>query len=276
MSDFSSAAAAWNRDHPGDWPRMPGRCPACAVPGHGEGCFGRLGDDADRWACLAAGHGDRAPDCGRPGNGAWWGDALDLEAHARRVSRADVLRADGYLTGAPRTAAPTRPAQKRPPTREELLAARWAALAPLDSPAALAHPTWWTVTGADPATATRLDLARRDGAAVLLRAWTTRGVLGDLVPFDAAPPPGRLLADAAGRALLLRQGTPATVLVVPPLDWPRAAVQGEGSGRATLAGECRALAASLPGDLPVLAAPDCCPVLAELLPGRVKEVPCSR
>lgn len=88
-ADFGEAVAQWNAEHPVDWPRSGGSCPAC---GH-NGCFGVFPDTPGRWACFSANHAG----VGLRGAGCWHGDALDLEAHARGVSRADVLRTDGCL-----------------------------------------------------------------------------------------------------------------------------------------------------------------------------------
>ncbi len=86
-------ALAWCADHPGDWPDEHGRCPACG----GGDCFGRMPNPRDRtrWVCFDTDHVAAA--AGRKGDACWTGDALDLEAHQRRMSRIDVLVADGYL-----------------------------------------------------------------------------------------------------------------------------------------------------------------------------------
>lgn len=97
---FAEAAEAWNRDHPGGWLKSGGTCPAC---GHKED-FGRLPDNPERWACFSANHERDSGAVGRPGpmGKCWTGDALDLEAHRRGVSRRDVLQQDGFLTLLPR------------------------------------------------------------------------------------------------------------------------------------------------------------------------------
>ena len=90
--DREAAVARWNAEHPEDWPRQHGTCPACG----GGGCFGTMpGSNGDRWACFDTDHAT----VGRQGDGCWWGDALDLAAHRRGLTRSAVLRADGYLTG---------------------------------------------------------------------------------------------------------------------------------------------------------------------------------
>jgi hypothetical protein len=92
-----------------------GPCPACASGKHGLASFGRMPTDYrwTRWSCLSDGHGARSG-VGRPGGGSadstpcWYGDAIDLEAHARGFEpsprgRAALLRADGFLTDRPLT-----------------------------------------------------------------------------------------------------------------------------------------------------------------------------
>lgn len=87
---FDDAVARWNADYAREYPRSDGDCPAC---GHRE-CFGTLPDSGGaRWACFSTSHtgaGIQGPNC-------WHGDALDLDAHAAGLSRADLLRREGYL-----------------------------------------------------------------------------------------------------------------------------------------------------------------------------------
>jgi predicted P-loop ATPase len=92
--------ARWNADHRQIWPSKPSTCPACQH----KDCFHALPDDDTKWVCFSTNHGDEV---GRPTKEgkAYWGDALDLEAHERRVKPIDVLRADGYLTPVRRPAA---------------------------------------------------------------------------------------------------------------------------------------------------------------------------
>lgn len=96
--DFDAAVAAFNAAHPGDWPPAHGPCPAC---GH-DGCFGAFTEDASRWACWSSNHGQDSSGCGLEGKRCWHGDALDLAAHAAGLSRADLLRREGLLSGGPR------------------------------------------------------------------------------------------------------------------------------------------------------------------------------
>lgn len=99
-TSFAEAAARYNQDHPGDWPRSDGTCPAC---GH-QDCFGQLKDSPGRWACFSANHdavGVRGARC-------WHGDTLDLAAHAAGVERVDLLLREGYLDGEAKAPPPTR------------------------------------------------------------------------------------------------------------------------------------------------------------------------
>lgn len=96
---LKEAAARYNRDHPGDWPRNSGDCPIC---GHKD-CFGRLPDDPARWACFSTSHDG----VGLKGPGCWHGDSLDLAAHDQRCTPAELLKREGYLS----MVAPARPEQ---------------------------------------------------------------------------------------------------------------------------------------------------------------------
>ena len=110
-TEVQDAVEAFNADHPGDWPRSGGECPAC---GH-KGCFNAHPNNPDRWCCHSSNHGG----CGlppAPGKGCWTGDALDLEAFARGVERLEVLRRNGYLLRngtAPQVAAQASEADRR-------------------------------------------------------------------------------------------------------------------------------------------------------------------
>jgi hypothetical protein len=103
------AARQWNADHPGDWPRgTTGNCPVCG----GKGGFGRLPERREKWFCWHQTHSG----VGRKTERGHFGDALDLEAHARGRSRVEVLKADGYLIPAaqarPRPAPTSTPQQR--------------------------------------------------------------------------------------------------------------------------------------------------------------------
>ena len=109
--EWADAVRAWCRDHATNWPAKHGTCPACK----GTGCFGRAdgNDDPPRWICFDTDHAG----VGREGKDKRWrGDALDLEAHARRKTLAEVLRDDGYLTGE-RPAGGARRAPAPPPAK---------------------------------------------------------------------------------------------------------------------------------------------------------------
>ena len=109
--EWADAVRAWCRDHATNWPAKHGTCPACK----GTGCFGRAdgNDDPPRWICFDTDHAG----VGREGKDKRWrGDALDLEAHARRKTLAEVLRDDGYLTGT-RPAGGARRAPAPPPAK---------------------------------------------------------------------------------------------------------------------------------------------------------------
>jgi KaiC/GvpD/RAD55 family RecA-like ATPase len=86
---FADAVARYNAANRQNWPRSGGTCPGC---GHND-CFGRMPDDDSRWYCFSSSH--TAP--GLRGVQGYHGDALDLDAYARGMSRAELLRASGYL-----------------------------------------------------------------------------------------------------------------------------------------------------------------------------------
>ena len=192
--DFARAVARWCVDHPGDWPRRHGACPVCC----GAKCFGRAPGTGDppRWACFDSDH--EATAVGRAGNGCWAGDALDLAAHARGLTRAGVLRSDGYTSGEGTPRRPTLPpAPSLSPS--DGIAAEWARLRPLPH---------------------ALDLVRLDASGrALVRCYRAGGrligirALADSIPagwFGTTPEGARRLLAGAGQADLCM--TPAEVL----------------------------------------------------------------
>ena len=88
-AELEDAVRRYNEEHPQDWGRAHGTCPAC---GHHE-CFGRQGEAPDRWVCYSASHAGP----GIRGNGCWHGDALDLAAYAAGLSPVTLLVRDDYL-----------------------------------------------------------------------------------------------------------------------------------------------------------------------------------
>jgi hypothetical protein len=90
---ISTAIERYNADHLRDFPRNGGECPVC---GH-KGCFGQLPEDPAKWTCFSVGHSG----AGRQGQGCWYGDALDLDAHAAGVQAIELLRRGGYLARRP-------------------------------------------------------------------------------------------------------------------------------------------------------------------------------
>ena len=119
---IGEAVRAWCAVHPLPEPGRERRCPMCR---HRE-CFDRLpaSKGPERWTCFSANHGG----AGLRGNGCSHGDALDLEAHHRGLSRVEVLRADGYLDGRT-TRNPSRPPPVSAPKRPADPLAPWASLA---------------------------------------------------------------------------------------------------------------------------------------------------
>ncbi len=89
-STFASATATYNEKHAREYgPPGKGTCPAC---GHND-CFGQLADDSMQWACFSTGH----EKVGQQGDRCWFGDVLDLDAHAAGRTPAEHLRVEGYL-----------------------------------------------------------------------------------------------------------------------------------------------------------------------------------
>ena len=109
MNEFDAAAERWNAEDPLR-EQTHGTCPVCS----GRDCFNvsRGAGGEARWTCFNARHnatgGGRQATDGEP---RWFGDALDLEAHATGRTRAQILREAGYLSGDadPR---PPRPAER--------------------------------------------------------------------------------------------------------------------------------------------------------------------
>ncbi|MFO1053971.1 MAG: hypothetical protein U1F36_17275 [Planctomycetota bacterium] len=111
-SSLDEAAQRWNADHRRSFLDPDRECPAC---GH-RGCFGPLPDNQDRWFCFSANHEADSGGCGLPAPSlqGWSGDALDLEARQRGLSRVEVLRQDGYLDRLRHEPRPSAPGQTKP------------------------------------------------------------------------------------------------------------------------------------------------------------------
>lgn|GEM_PF-2033217 len=94
FSTLNQARDEFNRQNTpaGGWGKPGlGSCPAC---GHND-CFGLLKKVPSKWACFSDNH---VVDVGQRGDGCWWGDALDMAAHAAGRSPTEHLRKEGYLT----------------------------------------------------------------------------------------------------------------------------------------------------------------------------------
>lgn len=92
VPNIAGAVQRYNRDHASEadeWPNSGGECPICDH----RGCFGRLPDNDERWACFSADHGP----VGVEGNGVTHGDVLDIVAHREGLSRLELLERDGYF-----------------------------------------------------------------------------------------------------------------------------------------------------------------------------------
>lgn len=92
VPNIAGAVQRYNRDHASEvdeWPASGGECPICDH----RGCFGRLPDNDERWACFSADHGP----VGVAGNGVMHGDVLDIVAHREGLSRLELLERDGYF-----------------------------------------------------------------------------------------------------------------------------------------------------------------------------------
>ena len=98
-SDFERSATRWNQDHRIDFPRHCTECPICGSP---DG-LKESASDPSRWCCFSSRHQDLAArldaahGLGVAGHGVFTGDALDVEAFTSGRTRAEVLRAAGYL-----------------------------------------------------------------------------------------------------------------------------------------------------------------------------------
>jgi len=109
-ADVHEAVRRYNADHAREYPKSDGHCPAC---GHKD-CFGQLAGDPAKWSCFSSNHGGDSNDCGTRGEGIWFGDALDLDAHAAGVDRHAHLRAKGYLARGKGKRSSARPAAEKP------------------------------------------------------------------------------------------------------------------------------------------------------------------
>lgn len=89
-ADFAEAVRSYNQAHARKWPKSCGECPMC---GH-KGCFNAIPGAPDRWYCWSAGHSGG----GQQGGGGWYGDALDVDAHAAGLKASELLKREGYLT----------------------------------------------------------------------------------------------------------------------------------------------------------------------------------
>jgi hypothetical protein len=94
---LDGAADKWNTDHAETWPKRHGLCPICEY----KGGFGRAPKKPWLWFCFNTDHPSTA---GKPSKtfqrSAFVGDALDVTAFKRGLSRVQVLRKDGYLDDA--------------------------------------------------------------------------------------------------------------------------------------------------------------------------------
>lgn len=175
---FALAVRAWCARHPLPRKTHVRKCPVCS----GAGCFAPMGGDSvpPRWACFDSSH----TGAGLPGNGCHTGDALDLEAFRRGVTRAEVLRQDGALAARDTAAAAKRPVT----TKAARMAEHWGALD--------------RGGGA-------LDLVRLTADGVpCVRCYGARGFPAGVRRLDALPS-GWIGATLAGAALLSARGAGA-------------------------------------------------------------------
>ncbi len=101
---FGQAVEAFNAANP--WPDLPthnrpGPCPVCGD----AASFHESPADSGRWTCFSD---DHPATVGRRKAACYWGDALDLWAHSRGLSRREVLVADGFLEAGRPIASPSR------------------------------------------------------------------------------------------------------------------------------------------------------------------------
>jgi len=94
-TDLRAARDRWLADHPLPDVDAERTCPTCKH----AGCWGVLPDSTTRWWCWSDSHDKDSGGCGRKADSGrgWFGDALDLAAHARGISTGTVLEQDGYL-----------------------------------------------------------------------------------------------------------------------------------------------------------------------------------
>ncbi len=101
---FGQAVEAFNAANP--WPDLPvhnrpGPCPVCGD----AASFHESPADSGRWTCFSD---DHPATVGRRKAACYWGDALDLWAHARGLTRREVLVADGFLEAGRQGTSPSR------------------------------------------------------------------------------------------------------------------------------------------------------------------------
>ena len=180
-----------------DYRALRRRCPTC---GH-KGYFGPLPPDkvgglVGRWYCFSSHHAIDSRVAGKPcgrasrtHEGAYWGDALDIEAHRRKASVAAVLREDGFDPGE----APTIPDPEPTPVERLALGDARERVRELLDDAATRGISIDLVATAGVGKSTAAIEAEVDR----LMAWT-------LTNTDAAPPLS-IIAIGAGRGLALER-----------------------------------------------------------------------
>lgn len=90
--ELLAAVALYNSSIPNDWPATTLDSYKSLCCGH-HGCFKSIGDA--KWFCFSSNH---PRGLGQQREGGFWGDQLDLDAHANNRNRVDHLRECGYLT----------------------------------------------------------------------------------------------------------------------------------------------------------------------------------